>query len=434
MLEEAKLRQRSSLSNYQNVVDARNITRDLQTNFISSQDITATTPIDSEGDRKQSQITWLDSLFGLELINPAGEVVKENLQAIEGRDDPLMRSDKVKIGMALAWNEGENQKRHDFVIKKVTEELLQNPNEAYINNPNKYLKDMGIEGKFEPDDVAALNKAYRQGQNIIEGQKVERAQQFDKETRRRILQGGSQEELQKLRQEILGNPDISGPQLNTLVNLYDSRIDGMGKKYTDDQKYAAYVKIQEEADPEKKMKLLAEHAGGLGFTKAASIYDDITDPTTANDPILPDILGTIDDVYSYSRGVIQKGEKKPEEIQKDIALAGLDTTRLKAQVIEQDKRLIKEGKTPQQRIDAAEALIAPAKEDAAKEIVKTSFWGRAKQNIKELRAHSSLMSLTPGLSFKGKKEKSPYDEYPDAFQEDGAWKVIKNGKKYRIED
>ena len=29
---------------------------------------------------------------------------------------------------------------------------------------------------------------------------------------------------------------------------------------------------------------------------------------------------------------------------------------------------------------------------------------------------------------------SPYKEYPDAFQEDGVWKVIRNGKKYRIEE
>lgn len=29
---------------------------------------------------------------------------------------------------------------------------------------------------------------------------------------------------------------------------------------------------------------------------------------------------------------------------------------------------------------------------------------------------------------------SPYPEYPDAFEENGVWKVMRNGKKYRIED
>lgn len=33
-----------------------------------------------------------------------------------------------------------------------------------------------------------------------------------------------------------------------------------------------------------------------------------------------------------------------------------------------------------------------------------------------------------------KETKSPYTDYPDAFQEDGVWKVVKNGKKYRIQD
>jgi len=30
-------------------------------------------------------------------------------------------------------------------------------------------------------------------------------------------------------------------------------------------------------------------------------------------------------------------------------------------------------------------------------------------------------------------EQSPFSEYPDAFKEDGVWKVIQDGKKYRIE-
>lgn len=37
------------------------------------------------------------------------------------------------------------------------------------------------------------------------------------------------------------------------------------------------------------------------------------------------------------------------------------------------------------------------------------------------------------LGVKKEGEKSPYPEYPDAFLENGIWKVIKGGKKYRIE-
>jgi len=30
--------------------------------------------------------------------------------------------------------------------------------------------------------------------------------------------------------------------------------------------------------------------------------------------------------------------------------------------------------------------------------------------------------------------KSPYSDYPDAFKENGVWKVVRNGKKYRLEE
>ena len=32
------------------------------------------------------------------------------------------------------------------------------------------------------------------------------------------------------------------------------------------------------------------------------------------------------------------------------------------------------------------------------------------------------------------QQKSPYAEYPDAFQENGVWKVLRDGQKYRVED
>lgn len=39
-----------------------------------------------------------------------------------------------------------------------------------------------------------------------------------------------------------------------------------------------------------------------------------------------------------------------------------------------------------------------------------------------------------GLKATTKKDESPYEDYPDAFQEDGVWKVMRDGKKYRIEE
>jgi len=51
----------------------------------------------------------------------------------------------------------------------------------------------------------------------------------------------------------------------------------------------------------------------------------------------------------------------------------------------------------------------------------------------ELEKYFKTIPAKPG-KFKGEKGKSPYKEWPDAFVEDGVWKVIIDGKKYRIED
>jgi hypothetical protein len=39
------------------------------------------------------------------------------------------------------------------------------------------------------------------------------------------------------------------------------------------------------------------------------------------------------------------------------------------------------------------------------------------------------MATAPAMT-----ERSPYAEYPDAFQESGVWKVIRDGKKYRVQE
>jgi len=52
------------------------------------------------------------------------------------------------------------------------------------------------------------------------------------------------------------------------------------------------------------------------------------------------------------------------------------------------------------------------------------------------RYNPNAILLKPQAIESGKKSllKSPYPEYPDAFQEDGIWKVRQKGKKYRIQE
>lgn len=56
----------------------------------------------------------------------------------------------------------------------------------------------------------------------------------------------------------------------------------------------------------------------------------------------------------------------------------------------------------------------------------TPFFGRFFGTTEEI-------ALARKKAKAGIEEKSPYPEYPDAFLEDGVWKVMKDGRKYRIE-
>jgi len=74
-------------------------------------------------------------------------------------------------------------------------------------------------------------------------------------------------------------------------------------------------------------------------------------------------------------------------------------------------------KTPQQLKQDQVDRIADAKEREAKQ-----------------RKLEQAFTRGFNQAISGQIQKSPYEEYPDAFLEDGIWKVIRDGKKYRIED
>ena len=60
-------------------------------------------------------------------------------------------------------------------------------------------------------------------------------------------------------------------------------------------------------------------------------------------------------------------------------------------------------------------------------------WSKAKTIPPEYKKHIYLKKKTGVAPTAPTTSKSPYQEYPDAFLEGGVWKVMRNGKKYRIE-
>ena len=61
------------------------------------------------------------------------------------------------------------------------------------------------------------------------------------------------------------------------------------------------------------------------------------------------------------------------------------------------------------------------------------WWDSVVEKPKWILENAQGQAIPPP-NVKADQEQSPYAEYPDAFLEGGIWKVIRDGKKYRIEE
>lgn len=143
-------------------------------------------------------------------------------------------------------------------------------------------------------------------------------------------------------------------------------------------------------------------------------------------------------------GKLNPKEKTPtpmNEFQRERSRVG------KQQVVSQINQGIKDGYTRTQIVEDIldNSSLAPYLDLEDQEI--TSALGKAPAEQEEKEKSGFLEQFDKFNLFKkegkeklggttesAKEDKSPYSDYPDAFLEDGKWKVVRNGKKYRIED
>jgi hypothetical protein len=100
-LDQEKLRQQQSIWQYKSATDARNFRTDYQVNYRQFMEMAAAQPTKPEFD--DSVLRAVKSLHGLELKDPDKPISAENLQPIEGHDDPLFRNDKIRLSLGKAW-------------------------------------------------------------------------------------------------------------------------------------------------------------------------------------------------------------------------------------------------------------------------------------------------------------------------------------------
>jgi hypothetical protein len=178
-------------------------------------------------------------------------------------------------------------------------------------------------------------------------------------------------------EEVQAFPHFSGPEKREVASFVRGMMTayGQGKEYDPVQKVEAYNEIASESDPEKRMGLIKRHAGGLGWSQVKPFIDDLRNPKAPeNSTATAALSGYVSAVRSMRTATIKEDEKTFQtDDDRAAALARMnsDLARRQNEVLQHWKE--NPDLTPQQRLDAMDTILAPIKDEAAKEQVKGIF-------------------------------------------------------------
>ncbi len=437
MFEDASLRQRSSLFNYKKVVDARNFQQDYQTNYRSFMENASKQSIETPAAHNEAVASSLKSLFGLQVKDPERPIEMGNLETVEDYDNPLFHTEKLRMDQARVWLEGEKQARNDYVITQVSNYLLEHP-DAGIDNPNAYMKARGIEGKFSPDDIEALQSAYRIRQRRIA---VEQQAAIEAEQRKVSGEayGFAQNNDFKGAMDTINNSQLDSDwkisQLKKMQDAIELMHESKDNPMKVRQDESAYLEMWRKVNLQPESVTVQDIQSGTGtkwtVNDEKEFFNDLEKAKTGGQP---EYVKTMIDLMDEWYGNLKKANTDNEGLA-DIAARRTETLNKFHAIVKQWQA---EGKTPTpQEVKQAIADIL-AEPEAAGFFSRwwSNVWKERKATTEGLENVMRKTMLAPNLALGRKKtgSVSPYEEYPDAFLENGVWKVIRNGKTYRIED
>ena len=173
MLEEKKLRQKKSVSDYRRVVDTRNYQRNYYANYQVSQEIAAKQ--NSPGGYVNSVDDHLESTYGLRRKEGAAGVAIDDYETIEDYANPAYHTEELRMSEARRWLAGTANLYDAGQKEKIRQWAMANPDLMDENGnvtekdywPN-HLNELAGRPLFTPDEQDAASGNYRTKKNAID--------------------------------------------------------------------------------------------------------------------------------------------------------------------------------------------------------------------------------------------------------------------------
>jgi hypothetical protein len=215
-------------------------------------------------------------------------------------------------------------------------------------------------------------------------------------------------------------------------DTYDE-LQGMVKEYGDGTRTDERFIRGEISEAVKAMKITS--TDGMKLLDRVKRSDDTDDPMNRSD--VKRGLGVLTDLESFEVEQAKKGKylKKEHKGKDEFEVIREIRITYQKEMDEYERWVRGQDKLTDKDIqDKIKAMTELEAEEIALSWFERLMWTKRPQLFGIVGTQEERLAKKKAGIKKEGKEESPYPEYPDAFLEDGIWKVTKDGKKYRIEE
>ena len=437
--------------------------------------------LDKEMERWRADIRRQSETQGAKNVNVDYELgyniyAKDNHFYQGNLDEPesmIERHKKAIKHIDIAWNNGINPPdslpTYDSMIaakrevskKIVGDFVLQNVEGMGSEEANKILdqinnyatvNDIHVEDiieeqqedLFSPEDIAGLKQRYKSSMTAAKAEAKFESNKLSSEANNEYVQkiaaGDFSEELI---QSIAADGRLEPTDKRTLINWMEQRSNALAQDKDDpltkdDPAIVLDVRSKVYNGIIKTEQQLKSYVGkGISVDTYQKFVAMLPENKDAKSPLThPSVKRAIADLDAI-RDLDVKEFADEEDMDLPAYAERAATYQDKIDTLE-NQILAKYGSVddvdPKEVTEMFKELTQPIKEEVVKKWL-TGFSGIKKGLSYVWNPTGMVVDLVKGRFAKdSSSQKSPYPEWPDAFLEDGVWKVIQDGKKYRIEE